>query len=143
MVPDFPTKNSSFIGSFIEAVSSGSADQMIQWFQKNRENFTKDIFFDPNSNWNDLEAEDAIYLRLFAPDGIFVPEMESGFLAKVGGNKKLSAIADLIFNDDFHIVNHLPEELSAKRGEIVVLLNILYTKGVRRKDPRVVNMLSK
>lgn len=94
---------------------------------------TEGMFFD--SDLSQLNPEDLIPLRIFAPNGVFTDTGKSGLFSQVGSSPEWAEIAKTVFvRRDSEFLSKLKPEMQA---EAQTLLGFAYKKGIRPKDPSI------
>lgn len=97
----------------------------------------EDMFFTPDSAWRQLDATSMVILRACAPSGVFTDKARAAYLQRVAGNRGLSDLAVVLFSDDHRLVTSL---LNGMRPLIITLMHLVYRKGLRPTDARVMKM---
>ncbi len=94
------------------------------------------MFFDPG--WENLNPEEIVALRIYAPEKVFTEVAKTGFFNRVGSDPRWAGVAKSVFTpNDFVFLSNLPEE---DRPKVKILLEFAYNNQIRKRDPNVTKM---
>jgi len=114
-------------------LNSSSDVKVTEWLLENYRRMNEAMFFDPG--WENLNPEEVIALRIYAPEKVFTEAAKTGFFTRVGSDPNWASVAKSVFtSSDFVFLSNLPEENQPK---VKLLLEFVYNNHLRKRDPNV------
>lgn len=101
---------------------------------------SEEMFLTSSGAWDGLKPHHILALRAVAPSGVFTDTAKGGYLSQVGRDSQLGEIADALFSDDYRFLTSLPAGYKNLKPQLLELMRLAYSRGVRVADSRVRNM---
>ena len=102
----------------------------------------ENMFLDPANDWGGLDPEHLLALRACSPSRVFTETARGGFLASVGDDQELRALAPALFDSGLEVITQLPKAHRAFRPHLIKLMKIAYEHDIRLADRRILSKKS-